>query len=152
MHDALGAHARDELGINEIVVARPVQAALTSAAAFAIGAALPLAMVALLPGASIVGWLAATSLLFLVGLGVLAARVGGAPPLRAAARVVFWGAAAMAATAWSAAGSARPARTAVRRLKESRRCAGRLDPGHGATSVHPADEIGADPCPATNCC
>lgn len=98
-HDALGAHARDELGINEIVAARPVQAALTSAAAFATGAALPLATVALLPLERIIVVLAATALLFLVALGTLAARVGGAPPGRAALRVGFWGAAAMGATA-----------------------------------------------------
>lgn len=98
-HDALGAHARDELGITEIVSARPVQAALTSAAAFASGAALPLVTLLLAPFEQIVGWLAATSMVFLVALGSLAARVGGAPVGRAAARVAFWGALAMAATA-----------------------------------------------------
>jgi vacuolar iron transporter family protein len=98
-HDALGAHARDELGIHEIAVARPVQAALTSAAAFATGAALPLAAVALLPTRQITFWLAATTLVCLVALGMLAARVGGAPLLPAALRVTFWGVAAMAATA-----------------------------------------------------
>ena len=104
-------HARDELGIHEIAVARPVQAALTSAAAFATGAALPLAAVALLPTRQITVWLAATTLVCLVALGMLAARVGGAPLLPAALRVTFWGVAAMAATAlvgnWFGAGRLR---------------------------------------------
>ena len=98
-HDALGAHARDELGITEIVAARPVQAALTSAASFAVGAALPLLMVVISPPALLVPVVAGTSLLFLTGLGVVAARIGGAPILRAALRVVFWGALAMGLTA-----------------------------------------------------
>jgi VIT1/CCC1 family predicted Fe2+/Mn2+ transporter len=98
-HDALGAHARDELGITEIVTARPVQAALTSAASFAVGAALPLLMVVITPSARLVPVVAGTSLVFLTVLGVLAARIGGAPVARAAGRVVFWGALAMGLTA-----------------------------------------------------
>ncbi|TGQ64703.1 VIT family protein [Mesorhizobium sp. M00.F.Ca.ET.186.01.1.1] len=97
--DALGAHARDELGISEVTTARPIQAALTSAAAFSVGAAMPLAMVLVSPAA----WLAATvsvaSLLFLAVLGAIGARAGGANVLRATVRVTFWGALAMALTA-----------------------------------------------------
>lgn len=98
-HDALGAHARDELGISAILSARPVQAALTSAATFAIGAALPLLIVYMTPLARLVLMVAGTSLAFLGLLGGLAARAGGAPTLVGAARVVFWGALAMALTA-----------------------------------------------------
>jgi VIT1/CCC1 family predicted Fe2+/Mn2+ transporter len=98
-HDALGAHARDELGISETLTARPVQAALASAATFAVGAALPLLVVLLAP-ASILFWaVAASSLFFLALLGSLAARAGGSPVGRAALRVTFWGALAMALTA-----------------------------------------------------
>jgi VIT1/CCC1 family predicted Fe2+/Mn2+ transporter len=97
--DALGAHARDELGISEMTTARPIQAALTSAAAFSVGAAMPLAMVLVSPAA----WLAATvsvaSLLFLAVLGAIGAKAGGANVLRATVRVTFWGALAMALTA-----------------------------------------------------
>lgn len=97
--DALGAHARDELGISEMTTARPIQAALTSAAAFSVGAAMPLAMVLVSPAA----WLAATvsvaSLLFLAVLGAIGAKTGGANALRATVRVTFWGALAMALTA-----------------------------------------------------
>ncbi|AZO41819.1 MULTISPECIES: VIT family protein [Mesorhizobium] len=97
--DALGAHARDELGISEVTTARPIQAALTSAAAFSVGAAMPLAMVLVSPAA----WLAATvsvaSLLFLAVLGAIGAKAGGANVLRATVRVTFWGALAMALTA-----------------------------------------------------
>ncbi|MBZ9672860.1 VIT family protein [Mesorhizobium sp. ES1-3] len=97
--DALGAHARDELGISEVTTARPIQAALTSAAAFSVGAAMPLAMVLVSPAA----WLAATvsvaSLLFLAVLGAIGAKAGGANVLKATVRVTFWGAAAMALTA-----------------------------------------------------
>lgn len=97
--DALGAHARDELGISEVTTARPIQAALTSAAAFSVGAAMPLAMVFVSPAA----WLAATvsvaSLLFLAVLGAIGAKAGGANVLRATVRVTFWGALAMALTA-----------------------------------------------------
>jgi len=98
-HDALGAHARDELGISETMTARPVQAGLTSAATFAVGAALPLLTAVITPGPLVVPMVAGTSLLFLTGLGVIAARAGGAPVLRAAARVAFWGALAMGITA-----------------------------------------------------
>ncbi|NWF45803.1 VIT family protein [Hydrogenophaga sp. D2P1] len=98
-HDALGAHARDELGISDTLSARPVQAALASAASFAAGAALPLAVTALVPGPGLIGWVAATSLLFLALLGALAARAGGARMGLGAWRVCFWGALAMAITA-----------------------------------------------------
>ncbi len=99
-HDALGAHARDELGISHITTARPVQAALTSAVTFAIGAALPLVSALLAPTSRVAQVVAGTSLFFLAGLGVVAARAGGAPVGKAAARVVFWGALAMAVTAF----------------------------------------------------
>jgi VIT1/CCC1 family predicted Fe2+/Mn2+ transporter len=99
-HDALGAHARDELGISQITTARPVQAALTSAATFAIGAALPLASALLAPAARVAEVVAVASLLSLAALGVVAARTGGAPVGRSAARVLFWGALAMAVTAF----------------------------------------------------
>lgn len=99
-HDALGAHARDELGISHLSTARPVQAALTSALTFAIGAALPLSSALLAPATRVAGVVAGTSLFFLAGLGVVAARAGGAPVAKAAARVVFWGALAMAVTAF----------------------------------------------------
>jgi VIT1/CCC1 family predicted Fe2+/Mn2+ transporter len=98
-HDALGAHARDELGISETMSARPVQAALASAASFAAGAALPLAVVALAPSAALVASVSGTSLVFLAGLGAVAARAGGASALVGAWRVTFWGALAMAITA-----------------------------------------------------
>lgn len=98
-HDALGAHARDELGISDTLSARPVQAALASAASFAAGAALPLAVTALVPGPGLIAWVAATSLLFLALLGALAARAGGARMGLGAWRVGFWGALAMAITA-----------------------------------------------------
>lgn len=97
--DALGAHARDELGINEVTTARPIQAALASAATFAVGAALPLLMVLLMPRGWLVAGVSAASLLFLALLGFTGAKAGGAPPLRAALRVTFWGALAMALTA-----------------------------------------------------
>jgi VIT1/CCC1 family predicted Fe2+/Mn2+ transporter len=98
-HDALGAHARDELGISEVLSARPVQAALASAASFSVGAALPLVVTALVPGPGLIAWVAGTSLVFLAVLGVVAARVGGASPLLGAWRVTFWGVLAMAITA-----------------------------------------------------
>ena len=95
--DALAAHARDELGLSEGFAARPLQAALASALTFAAGAAVPmLTVVAAQPSVIVVS---AVSLLCLVALGAIAARAGGAPPLRGAARVGFWGALAMAATA-----------------------------------------------------
>ena len=98
-HDALGAHARDELGITAALSARPVQAALTSAASFAVGAALPLAVTVLAPVAGLSAWVAGTSLVFLAVLGVVAARVGGALVVVGAWRVTLWGALAMAITA-----------------------------------------------------
>ncbi|MEO8309937.1 MAG: VIT family protein [Caldimonas sp.] len=98
-HDALGAHARDELGVSESLTAKPVQAALASAGSFAVGAALPLLVAWLAPASALVGWVAATALVFLAVLGVVAARTGGADPWRGAWRVTFWGALAMAVTA-----------------------------------------------------
>lgn len=98
-HDALGAHARDELGISDTLSARPVQAALASAASFALGASLPLAVTALAPAPQLIIWVSATSLVFLALLGTLAARAGGAAVLASAWRVTFWGALAMAMTA-----------------------------------------------------
>jgi len=96
--DALGAHARDELGLSAVLGARPVQAALASAASFAVGAALPLATAVLAPsGASIA--IAGASLVSLFALGALSAKIGGAPMVYAAVRVTFWGAIAMALTA-----------------------------------------------------
>jgi vacuolar iron transporter family protein len=97
--DALGAHARDELGISEITTARPVQAALTSAASFAVGAAMPLLMVIVSSANALVPAVSIASLGFLALLGAIGARAGGANVLRAMARVTFWGALAMALTA-----------------------------------------------------
>ncbi|MGX9966404.1 VIT1/CCC1 transporter family protein [Roseomonas sp. F4] len=97
--DALGSHARDELGITEITTARPVQAAMASAASFAVGAAMPLAMVLLLPRAALVAGVSLASLAFLALLGAIGARAGGADVLKATVRVTFWGALAMAITA-----------------------------------------------------
>jgi len=97
--DALAAHAHDELGISEMTTARPIQAALTSAATFTAGAALPLAIVVLSPAVWLVGIEAVASLLFLALLGGVAAREGGAPVWAATIRVTFWGALAMALTA-----------------------------------------------------
>jgi vacuolar iron transporter family protein len=97
--DALGAHARDELGISEITAARPIQAALTSAVTFAVGAALPLLMVLVTPTRFLVIAVSVASLAFLALLGAIGARAGGAGVLRATARVTFWGALAMALTA-----------------------------------------------------
>lgn len=98
-HDALGAHARDELGISEALSARPVQAALASAATFAVGAAMPLLVVLLVPVTAVMWVVSGSSLLFLALLGSLAGRAGGASVITAAARVTFWGALAMALTA-----------------------------------------------------
>ncbi len=98
-HDALGAHARDELGITEEMRARPIQAALASAAAFAFGAAVPMALASIAPLASLSISVTGASLLLLAALGALAARLGGAPAATGAARVVFWGAMAMGSTA-----------------------------------------------------
>ena len=97
--DALTAHAHDELGISEITTARPVQAALASAASFTVGAAMPLLMVVLSPASALVPVVSAASLGFLALLGVIGARAGGANVLRATVRVTFWGALAMALTA-----------------------------------------------------
>jgi len=97
--DALTAHAHDELGISEITAARPVQAALTSAATFSAGAAMPLLMVVLSPATMLVPIVSAASLAFLALLGAIGAKAGGASVLRATARVSFWGALAMALTA-----------------------------------------------------
>lgn len=98
-HDALGAHARDELGYFEKLAARPLQAALASAATFAVGAALPLVTAMLVSQARLVLLVSGTSLVCLAALGALAARAGGASPRIGAARVAFWGAAAMGVTA-----------------------------------------------------
>ncbi|MSR19475.1 MAG: VIT family protein [Gemmatimonadetes bacterium] len=98
-HDALGAHLRDELGQSEVLSARPVQAALTSAATFAVGAALPLSVAMLVPGSRVGVSVSAASLVSLALLGSVSARVGGASTLRGAIRVAFWGALAMAITA-----------------------------------------------------
>ena len=98
-HDALGAHARDELGITEALSARPIQAALTSAASFAVGAALPLLATAMFPASTLISVVSGTSLVFLAILGGLAARVGGANVATGAMRVTFWGALAMGMTA-----------------------------------------------------
>ena len=98
-HDALGAHARDELGISQTLSARPVQAALASAGSFAMGAALPLLVTAAAPVAQLIPVVGGTSLMFLALLGAMAARAGGAAVGVGAFRVTFWGALAMAATA-----------------------------------------------------
>jgi len=98
-HDALGAHARDELGLSEVHAARPIQAALASAATFASGAALPLILAVLVPQRATVPAVALGSLLCLSALGGMAARAGGANLLVGTVRVTFWGALAMAATA-----------------------------------------------------
>jgi vacuolar iron transporter family protein len=97
--DALMAHARDELGISEMTTARPVQAALTSAATFAVGAAMPLLMVIVSPASVLVPVVSIASLAFLALLGGIGAKAGGANILRATGRVTFWGALAMALTA-----------------------------------------------------
>ncbi len=102
-HDALGAHARDELGISETVTPRPIQAALASAASFAVGAAMPLVVAAIAPEPILIYLVGGSSLLFLALLGGLAARAGGAGMMTGALRVTFWGALAMAIT--SAAGA-----------------------------------------------
>jgi VIT1/CCC1 family predicted Fe2+/Mn2+ transporter len=98
-HDALGTHARDELGISEIINARPVQAAFASAATFALGALCPLLVALLAPESQIIPYVASMSLLFLAGLGALAAQAGGAKIVIGMTRVAFWGLLAMAATA-----------------------------------------------------
>jgi len=98
-HDALGAHARDELGISETLTARPIQAALASAGTFSVGAVLPLVVVLLVPISALMWAVSVSSLLFLALLGSLAARAGGASVMTSAIRVTFWGALAMALTA-----------------------------------------------------
>jgi len=98
-HDALGAHAIEELGITGQHKARPLQAALASAASFAVGAALPLAVTALAPQRALIAWVSVTSLSCLAALGCIAARVGGSKLLVGAVRITFWGALAMATTA-----------------------------------------------------
>jgi len=98
-HDALGAHARDELGLSETLTARPLQAAMASAASFAVGAALPILVVLLAPAQRIGFSVTMACLVCLAGLGALAARAGGASPITGATRVLLWGALAMAVTA-----------------------------------------------------
>ena len=98
-HDALGAHAQDELGISEGVRARPVQAAFASAGSFSIGAALPLLVVFVVEGSRLIPWVILSSLLFLAILGAVAARTGGSIAWKGAIRVTFWGAVAMGMTA-----------------------------------------------------
>ncbi len=98
-HDALGAHARDELGISEILTARPIQAAFSSAGTFAIGAAMPLLAVLLFPTKILIPAVSVTSLLCLALLGIFSAKIGGSPILKATLRVTFWGALAMLITA-----------------------------------------------------
>jgi VIT1/CCC1 family predicted Fe2+/Mn2+ transporter len=98
-HDALGTHARDELGMSETLGARPLQAAMTSAASFAVGGAMPLSAAAMVSGSTLIPVVSGTSLVFLAILGGLAARVGGAGVTKGAMRVTFWGALAMGLTA-----------------------------------------------------
>jgi VIT1/CCC1 family predicted Fe2+/Mn2+ transporter len=98
-HDALGAHARDELGLSEITAARPLQAALASAAAFALGAILPVLVVAFVPPSKITVLVTASALVMLMALGAVAAKVGGASVVRGALRVALWGILAMGASA-----------------------------------------------------
>ena len=98
-HDALGAHARDELGISPALTARPLQAALASAASFAVGAAMPILVAVMTPAAALIPLVSGASLIFLTVLGALAARAGGAGVTAGAMRVAFWGALAMAVTA-----------------------------------------------------
>ncbi|HTN04835.1 MAG TPA: VIT family protein [Planctomycetaceae bacterium] len=98
-HDALGAHARDELGISELTTARPVQAAFASAGSFTLGAILPLLSVLVTPRSAVIPVVVTTSIVLLAALGALGAHVGGAPVVKAAVRVTFWGALAMAVTA-----------------------------------------------------
>jgi vacuolar iron transporter family protein len=97
-HNALDAHLKDELGISETQTARPIQAAMASAASFAVGAAMPLLVIQLTPASHLIIWVAATSIAFLALLGCVAAQVGGAKVWLGAFRVTFWGVLAMAAT------------------------------------------------------
>jgi VIT1/CCC1 family predicted Fe2+/Mn2+ transporter len=98
-HDAIGAHARDELGITETLSPHPIQAAFASASSFAVGAAMPLVVTVLAPGTGMIIAVSGASLLFLALLGALAARVGGAPIVPSVLRITFWGALAMGITA-----------------------------------------------------
>ncbi|MDM0107727.1 VIT family protein [Variovorax sp. J22R24] len=98
-HDALGAHARDELGITEAFSARPLQAALSSAASFSVGAVLPLAVAAFAPETTLLAWTAGTAIVFLALLGAVAAQIGGTPVAKSVWRVALWGTLAMAITA-----------------------------------------------------
>ena len=98
-HDALGAHVRDELGLHQHVMARPIQAAFSSASTFTIGAAMPLLAAWLLPNSQLITFVAVLSLIFLAALGGVAAQVGGAPVFKGAFRVMGWGALAMSLTA-----------------------------------------------------
>jgi VIT1/CCC1 family predicted Fe2+/Mn2+ transporter len=98
-HDALAAHARDELGISDVMSARPLQAAIFSGISFSIGAALPLSVAWFSAGSTLIPFIAVSSLIFLLVLGAVAARAGGAGILKGSLRVLFWGAIAMAATA-----------------------------------------------------
>ena len=102
-HDALGAHARDELGLSETTAARPTQAALASAASFSVGAVLPIAVVAAVSPLHLLLWVSVASLGFLAGLGAISAQIGGAPVWKGIWRVAFWGAVAMAVTAGAGA-------------------------------------------------
>jgi VIT1/CCC1 family predicted Fe2+/Mn2+ transporter len=102
-HDALGAHARDELGLTDATAARPAQAALASAASFSVGALLPIAVVAVASPAHLILWVSFSALAFLAGLGALSARAGGAQVWNGTWRVAFWGAVAMAVTAGAGA-------------------------------------------------
>ncbi len=102
-HDALGAHARDELGLTDTTAARPTQAALASAASLSVGAVLPIIVVATVAPAQLILWVAVSSLAFLAGLGALSAQVGGARVWNGMWRVAFWGAVAMAVTAGAGA-------------------------------------------------
>jgi vacuolar iron transporter family protein len=102
-HDALGAHARDELGISETLKARPIQAAIASAASFSTGGAVPLLVTALAPETRVIPFVAVASLVCLAGLGALAARTGGANVITGTIRVAFWGVLAMAVTAGAGA-------------------------------------------------
>ncbi len=102
-HDALGAHARDELGLSDTTEARPMQAAWASAASFSVGAVLPIAVVATATPAHLILWVSVSSLVFLAGLGALSAQVGGARMWDGTWRVAFWGAVAMAVTAGAGA-------------------------------------------------
>lgn len=102
-HDALGAHARDELGLSAVTVAQPMQAALASAGSFSVGALLPIGVVFAASAAHLIGWVCLASLGFLAALGAISARLGGAPVWAGTWRVAFWGAFAMAVTAGAGA-------------------------------------------------